>query len=317
MIRIPVVDPWMASTQQLESDLFIAAVGYETRARFAAEHLTPQARKKIAVAFPDRKSDFDYPRNLAWYRKSGFETPEVHDQSFQMWCDSVFVGMEKGEESSLSVCVDVSSMTRFRMAVIVDTLRKLKSVSKVRALFLYSLAQFSRAPQTCSPNLHVDPVLACFAGWPVDPDRGPVAIVGLGYEQDKALGAVEHIQASQIWAFSPTSEDRRYTRAQEEANKTLLESIPLDRRLAYPVNQPLDSFVRLESLTHRILRTDNLVLLPFGPKIFALCCILIGCLYSQVAVWRVSAGETEEPLNRIPNGELCGLDVDFVPNEPE
>ena len=136
MSRSPSVDPWMPDNHQLEYDLFIAAVGYETRARFAAEHLVPQAKRKIAVAFPDRKSDYDYPYNLAWYRKSGFETPEVHDQSFQAWCDSVFGGMEEGEESSLSVCVDVSSMTRFRMAVIVDTLRKLQPVSEVRALFM-------------------------------------------------------------------------------------------------------------------------------------------------------------------------------------
>ena len=68
---------------------------------------------------------------------------------------------------------------------------RLRTNGTVDISFLYALGKFSPPPSAQSLNAHVGPVLPAFAGWSMEPDTPPVAIIGLGYEEDRALGAVE------------------------------------------------------------------------------------------------------------------------------
>jgi hypothetical protein len=86
--------------------------------------------------------------------------------------------------------------------------------------------------------------------------------------------------------------------------------VPEQNGFAYPLSKPLDTFVQLESFVFGITRTHNLIVLPFGPKLFALCAMLVGMVHPEVAVWRVSGGE--DRIDREPSGELFGLTVDFI-----
>lgn len=310
MSRTPIVRPWDRSTSKLQYDAFIAAVGYERRARYIAETLDIKANKKLAAAFPDRKV-YNYNENSDWFAESYFEVDEVKGESFGDWCEHVFADIRSDKLTEQKICIDISSLDRFRIAVLVDKIRKLDWNASIKVDFLYSLAKFSPPPTQIAPNRIVGPVLPSFAGWTDEPDKPPVAIVGLGYEQDKALGAVEHIQAAEVWAFIPVSKIRPYSGALVKANSTLLESIAIEHRLFYLVDKPLDCFATLESLTNRILKSSFPILFPFGPKMFTLCTLLVACLYPNVAVWRVSAGNDEEAIDRIPSGYIYGLSVEF------
>jgi hypothetical protein len=137
------------------------------------------------------------------------------------------------------------------------------------------------------------------------------AVVGLGYEQDKALGAVEHLQPGEVWVFAPHSAVEEYSVALKKANQVLLDTVPSSHRLVYEVGQPFDCFVTLESLVDRLAEEANVILLPFGPKLFALCSLLVAWLHSDVAVWRVSAGKGEMPQDRRASGYVYGLRVEF------
>ncbi len=130
-----------------------------------------------------------------------------------------------------------------------------------------------------------------------------------GYEQNRALGAVEHIEASETWCFLPESEIPAYGPVLREANSALLESLPLKRLINYRVQQPFDTFLNLESLIYGLSRTKNPILLPMGPKIFALVSLVVGVLHRDVAVWRVSASVQENPVDRKATGHVCCLSV--------
>jgi hypothetical protein len=134
-------------------------------------------------------------------------------------------------------------------------------------------------------------------------------MVGLGYEENKTLGAVEHIQAATILTFTPISPVEAYTPALDEANRTLLNLVPNANRFTYNVGYPLETFVELESFTFGITRTHNLIMLPFGPKIFTLCSMLVGMIHPEVALWRVSGGK--DRVDRRANGDVFGLSVEF------
>jgi hypothetical protein len=161
----------------------------------------------------------------------------------------------------------------------------------------------------------VGPVAHYFAGWTTRPDLPLAAVLGLGYEEDKALGAFEHVQASARWLVRPISIDHRFDTAVTNANRRLLEGTPAGRVLGYCVSDPLGCFGIVESLVFGLTRDYNIIVLPFGPKPFALCSLLVACIHPSVAVWRVSAGGFEDPKDQKASGNVYGLQVEF--NYPE
>jgi hypothetical protein len=298
----------------LKYDAFIAAVGYEERARYVAKEVRPSAQRLEAAGFPDQQS-LNYSRNLDWYRSAKYRVETPPDEQFAQWISGIVrtVSETNGLEPT-TVCVDISSLSRFRIAVVVDELRRLGSERPIIADFVYALAQFSSPSVTEAPNTHVGPVIPEFAGWSCSPDEPSSVILGLGYEQDKALGAVEHVQPGDVWVFSPASSIPQYTAALDEANASLLSGIPASNRFVYDVMRPFDCFLELESLVSRCLQSSSTIVFPFGPKVFALVALLTGCLYPDLAIWRVSAGSGEEPADRTPNGEICALRAVFMPD---
>jgi len=290
-------------------DLAIAAIGYEQRARAVFESHSLDVKAKAACGF-NRQEVLEYSRNLEWFRAENFATASVDDYDYPLWLDEALKVIHSARQRT-KVLVDISSLTRVRIANLISAFRRILTDQDVDAYFVYSLAAFTPPLTEQPPNTHVGPVTHEFAGWWSEPDRALSAVVGLGYEQDKALGAVEHLQADEIWLFRPKSKISEYSVALEEANGTLLRATGLDKQFLYRVQDPLACFVKLESLVQGLSRESNVVLLPFGPKIFALCSLLVGAMDTQVAVWRVSAQGDEEPVNRKGSGYCYGLRVTF------
>jgi len=187
----------------------------------------------------------------------------------------------------------------------------LQSTSEpVEVDFLYSPAKFSPPLDDTTPNREVGP-LPQFAGWS-PPGGHSTVVVGVGYEYNKALGAVRYLDPDEIWAFVPTGHEKRYTRAIEQANEHLWYLVPTERRLNYEVFHPFSTFVTLESFTCGCLREGSVTLLPFGPKLFALNSLLVACMHPKVSVWRVSSGHQGEPRDQLPNRKIVGLSATFA-----
>lgn len=291
-----------------EYDIAIGTVGYESRSSYLARLINPQAKVKVAAGFKERRV-LHYDDNRAWYAKSGYQVQELEDSKFKFWCEEVIRSARPRQADPLKVWVDISSTSRLRMATMLETIRSVSSAIDVD--FFYAIAKYTDHPASSVPNCHVGPVTKSFSGWS-EPDRPAVAIVGLGYEQNKALGAVEHIQATDVWVFIPHSDIEEYLDALLGANSILLEKIPKQRQVDYVVERPFDCFARLESLVNRVAHTGVPVLFPFGPKIFTLCALLVGCVHgNRVAVWRVSTGQHEEATDREASGQFCALRVAF------
>jgi hypothetical protein len=291
-----------------EYDLAIATLGYESRSSYLARRLSPRADLRVAAGFEDRHV-LNYQGNRDWYIKSGYTVKDVDDAKYRSWCEEVVSQANPKRGGTARIWVDISSTSRLRLAVMLEVMRSIGFPIVVD--FFYAVAKFTRPNSSFAPNSHVGPVTKMFAGWS-DPSRQAVAIVGLGYEQNKALGAVEHIQATDVWTFIPHSEVHEYVDALIEANSILLERIPNRRQVEYIVERPFDCFVVLESLVNRIAETEVPVLFPFGPKIFSLCALLVGCVHgTRVAVWRVSSERYEDAVDREASGSFCAMRVAF------
>jgi hypothetical protein len=293
-------------------DLFVAAVGYERRARYVVQHLDPNAVHRVGIAFDDRQV-LEYTRNYNLLVGRGYKVEVVPDRELERWLElQLNTHLAVGKEA-VRVGVDISSFSRFRIAAIVESLRRFAAAKGRRCIaeFYYSVARFSKPPKKDGPNIAVGPVGASFAGWTTQPDLPLAAILGLGYEEDKALGAFEHVQASAMWIVKPISDDPKFDVAVKRANHRLLENTPAGRVLEYHVANLMECFGVIESLVFGLLRSYNVVLLPFGPKPLTLCSLLVAYAHPSVAVWRVSAGGFEEPVNRRASGHVYGLRAEF------
>lgn len=307
------VDPikWSGSKKRTYDGL-LCTVGYESRARHFAEKKKFEARHSWALGFDNRKV-LMYPDNLYWYSKSGFKVSEPSDTQFiDAFLEFLRASLD-GDDDTRTLCIDISSLTRLRLAVIVDSIRNFGGNFPLVVDFVYSPAKFSPPPSSSGPNQAVRP-LPGFAGWTNDPSLPHTVVVGVGYERNKAIGAVRYLDPESVWAFIPSEHTHKYATAIEKANGHLWDLISPDKRIYYSVIRPFDCLATLESFTRGALRTNKVTFVPFGPKLFALTSLLVACVHTDVAVWRVSAGEWGEPIDRKPNGEVIGLKVVFQPN---
>jgi hypothetical protein len=306
--------PWHPGvSNEAPYDLFIATVGYETRARFVAESLNVQSKMKVACAFDNNKVH-SYVQNLSWYKRAGYAVEEKSEDTFESWCEDVLkVVAQKAKGGGIRLGIDISSMTRFRIAALVAAIFDHESRQTFKADFLYAPASFSPPPeQEEAPIIVCKPVLDKWAGWSVEPENPTLAVFGLGYECDKALGALEYIEPGSVWAFMPSGENPSYDSAVRKANETFFESIPKSHVFQYRIDEPLECFSSLESLVYGKLKSTKPLLMPFGPKLFALNCILVACVhFPSVAVWRVSSGPYEPPLDIVASGKVVGMQVHF------
>lgn len=291
-------------------DMALAAIGYEKRARYFTESFNPRCAIGLAPAFSTNK-ELSYSSNYKFFEKRGYLCDEVEDGNFEFWLvDKMSEWLDR--EESLQICVDITSFSRFRIGVIVGEFMRQASLGKrVVAEFMYSLGSYSAPLGTKIPIRSLGPVTPYFAGWARDPNQPPVAIVGLGYEQDRAMGAVEYIQPGEIWLFLPLSNEDKYWASMASANRILLEEFQRNS-LIYNVEEPEEIYARLESLVFRKLTVvGNVILLPFGPKMFFLISLAVACSHRAISVWRVSANDAEVPANRIASGKVIGFEMTF------
>ena len=106
-----------------------------------------------------------------------------------------------------------------------------------------------------------------------------------------------------VWAFRPVAGDDDYDSAVQLANGEWLTDLPGGCVHDYRVRDPFGCFVELESLVYGLRQMSRVVLVPFGPKIFALCSLLVATIYSDVGVWRVTPGKFETPVDRVAAGD--------------
>jgi hypothetical protein len=298
------------SSSSMNTDVFIAACGYEGRARAAAQKFHNNAKKRLAIGFASQH-ELEYETNSEWFRSAGFNLIEVADNEFREIVD-LHLANWTSDRDVARIEVDISSFNRLRLAHLIDSIRSLQK-KEITVTFRYSIAEFTPPIETSVPTVMVEPVIPQFAGWTTRPDRPPAAIVGLGYEPNKAIGIVDHLEINNAtWAYYPLGPIPEYQQSVLEANKSLLDIIQTDGRCQpYDLNAPAQLFHEMNSLVHTLKPHFNAVLIPFGPKLFALVALLVATMHDDVGVWRVSSGSLEAPVSRKPSGHIVSVAVIF------
>lgn len=290
-------------------DLHIGAIGFESRSGYV---LAEGIRSRRVVLFPYVNSANDaYARNLAAAVDMGAELRANSSVAIMSRELDLILG-ELQPHSRVSV--DISSFDRRRLATLVLKLRehRIESVD-----FLYVPSRFSQPFENKSEVLEAGPVLPEFAGQLRRSSIPLTAVIGLGYEPERAAGVFELLEPNKTWAFLPDSNSPEYAAALVTANRLLLHNMAASDVLTYPVLQPLEIYIRLESFVRSLNASNRLVLVPMGPKVFALCCFLLalGDEPNRPAVWRVGDMAPSPMVDVHPLGSIVGLKVNFSDHE--
>lgn len=293
-----------------ELDLLLTVVGYESRSLHVAEKLSAHSGAKVAFSFgSDGVLLFD--RNLQRSVELGFEIRAI-DEGFSTVVSTLL--RHHYEQGARAVGIDISSMTKLHIAEVVDVLIELNA-DGLAVDFLYAPADSAGWAATDAPIQVAEPIHPAFSSWVDDPALPLVAIIGLGVEENLALGVAEQLDVAGVYAFSPRGSDPVFDRMGSEANREFFVANYLVRSSSYDLLSPFDLFARLESLIYGIGDDCRIAIVPLGPKIFALAGLLATVASRRSAtVWRFSHGISDEPADVKPAGPVVSLRVELQGN---
>ncbi|MCD2511578.1 hypothetical protein [Comamonas endophytica] len=308
-VRPKVVSIEEADWQKGNYDISVFALGFESRSTSFLGKVN--AKGAIAYGF-DHGHQMEYELNLKLFQSAGVEVLDfLSDNDFEVAFRQTLSALP--DDNQKKIFVDVSCFTRFRLAAIVHELF-IHAGSRHQDLvvdFAYAVAKFEKPSIFRQPNTVVGPAHRAFAGWSQGNYSSTATILGLGYEQDQAIGVVEYLQSGEVWAFSPISPVDEYKPAVAKANELLLSEIPPSHVIEYDVCSPASVVTTLESVVRGLTDEHSVVLVPFGPKIFVLCTLIVAAIRQDVAVWRVSQGSHIKPHDRSASHIKVGLRLIF------
>ncbi|AVP97527.1 hypothetical protein C7S18_10110 [Ahniella affigens] len=296
-------------TVQSEFDLRIYCCGYESRCTSVLEEFPQHQGYGFAVGYGYLR-ELAFEKNKAEFERRGIEYCEVSDIDFFDWLIKKLRTL--GNKERIRVLVDISCLTRLRLGAVVQAFAQFGTID---ASFAYSLAKFSPPGDNIELNEFVEPVSPFFSGWTGELDKPAALICGLGYEKMRAIGVVEHLEPADYWLFVPRSPLSDYDHEVLATNSNLLDSVSVGHVIDYRVSDPIDALGRLMSLTGVIRSKMRCSILPLGPKLFALCAMLVGVHFRDVSVWRASSGQHANPRDKIGSGVVVNLSVGFFREE--
>jgi hypothetical protein len=298
---------------ELQFDVAIVAVGYERRCRWVAEEFNISASSKLGLEFGFLTKG-SYDDNRAFFEKCSYRIILGLDASAIATIAKEVVAVRS---KVTSVFVDISSMSREMIANVVLGIEAARSHREVRVTIAYAPSKFSGEYQPAPIRL-ASPVKPALAGWSSQPERQLGAIFGLGCEPGLALGALQYLEPDKAWIFEPKGSDAKYDAAMRKANLHIADIFDVTA-FEYDVQKPTTTRGRLEALLNAVDSSFRLILVPFGPKIFAWLTISTVVFTGRraVGVWTFSSKEEAVLVDREAEGLVVWHNISLPTNAPE
>jgi hypothetical protein len=287
------VDEFLDQDTRMIFDLAIFTFGTDTR----HAHLLKQLRSQTQdILIGHNAMHIDNDRKVRQFVSQYGATVCSFDDICQRISKQSLVSKSIGVE--LKVFVDVSCMSRVNMGELFATIKHEALAVPIRLTIGYCLASYMPPSDVQFPLIRrVAPVHASFSGWGASAAHPIDAIVSLGYEKGKAIGAVEYLEPRNRWIFVPHSPEERFLQQVKKQNSFLMKE---ESTIDYEVLRPADTYHQLLSLIVGLVQESRPILLPFGPRIFFAISLLVAMRIEKASVWYVdveneSSGGAPQP----------------------
>jgi len=292
----------------------IVSSGYESRARYVAEQLHQIKRKSasrmVAWGFVENSNEHVRKKNDQILNSLGYKFEQVSGKSTGGIEENFKKELLKIRGKKTRIVIDMTSMTRAWYGAIVRTLAHESRDGTIITDFIYVPAKWTGMPSEYPPNEILSPVKG-FSSRAL-PNKPTALIIGLGYDQERAIGLNAHLDPNKTLLFyAKPGVDKRFESEVLKANRDLLKLIPRANIFTYSISDCVATFKNLESVVGGLLRGWRPVLCSTGPKLFSLMCFLLASYYKDISVWRVSAGSKELPVDHKPGGKPVVFEVEW------
>ncbi|AXV67343.1 hypothetical protein D0907_18720 (plasmid) [Pseudoalteromonas lipolytica] len=285
-------------------DLGIFGLGYESRSTHIISKI--RAEKLICLGYESNTDKCSYQDNKVIFSEKKSVIYEGKDETVLKNLESE-ISTFKGQE--INCIVDITVMTRHRLAEVICML--INSLGRGSTITIsYSLSCYVEPPEGLQPSSKVCEISSELTGKIGDLCLPTSLVLGLGYEEGKALGVVNYLDSEYVFYFIPRGSDNRFDEEVIRKNENLLKDIHSKSLNYYEVSNPVICYRRLKELICSLQTSTRPLLMPLGPKIFAAISTVLGKeLYPNLPVWRVSSEHQETPVERHASGEMISFTI--------
>lgn len=301
-----VADLQLSAVLQQPYDLFVAASGHETRARYLSELIHRRNIRAVSVlGFDTYQTDGARVDNDDHFRRKWGEAPiQVSNRSDNAIYD--FLSKHVTTDDA-HVLVDYSSMTRFWYAAILNWMRFQTAVRQITVDLVYTRATY---PTTEMPRLEIEEIL-CIPGCEGSTAASglSVALIGLGFDTYSTQCVLDDLEPDVAIPFIAGG-----TARSDYVERVKLANEELATRCKDILELPLESveltLIRLAEVIAPFQAGSSVSVVPLGPKPHVLASILLSMRFPRVGCLHVS-GRRQAPWDAAPTSDLVCTRVVF------
>lgn len=295
--------------QQLRADpvdVFIYGLGFETRSIAAAKR-QPVATKICAIQMPEVRVH-SYSRNVAFARANNHA---IFDKVGEMFSSAICPIIGEYDDRPLSIRFDVSSVNRIVMyQILIGLSVNLREFDTVE--IIYCPAAFSE-PDWQFPQIEsIGPAVGEMTAFNSDPRKPLCLLLGLGFDPGISMGIISQLEPRLSFCLWGSGVDARFDAAVRRANFDFDYPGFTVKTIPYLIKDPLSTYSYVENIVFGLKTDFNIVMVPMGPKIFALLSGLVALAHcGEMAIWRVSH-RREHPADARPSSLAVSATIDVA-----
>lgn len=251
---------------------------------------------------------FNYSSNRRHAQIISGQFYEISDLDYyNVLINEIQGAVDNRESDRIRIGFDISSMNRIRISIAVRVIFEVNFGIEIDFDFVYNIARFVRPGDKQPRNVSIGPVEPTYSGIGTRPDLDTLLVLGLGYEGVRAQAAIDVIQPTNILCMLGQSPESIYDYWVRKRNDAILDILGAEYIYNYSVSNPYNTFYTLASGIDASRNLENIIIFPFGPKIFSLCSMLAVKYSGWGAVWRITDGGDKVPVNSQRSGVTVGI----------
>jgi hypothetical protein len=300
------VDP--SQLGDINTELFITCLGYESRCTTVARAFQNNSCRKIALENSNVIKEFSYQENSDYLEKQGFEIIRVKSELPDV--DAIFQSLSG---DNIHVTLDCTNMPPVWYYEFLKWFDEKQDVDgRVRMRIAYTMAKYVKQPGSRKVKEVFD-----FLKDEARPANGKktALILGLGQEKNVSDSIFKIIDPDLLYLYyADPPVEKRFVEKVLVNNHKLINEAPIRNLVAYPIRNGQAIY---QSLINTILPLRNeysIVLIPQGPKIFSVVSMLVHIGYPDI---RIAYPRFKKPpaTDREPKDDPVVLDILFEGEE--
>lgn len=290
----------------IEADIFLTTLGFESRCTTVARKLERLSCRKIALSRSDHIKGKSFQENHAYYTSQGYELVSVESKVPDM--EAIFGAYKK---DYIRVILDCTSMSpRWYYEFFRWFSEEIEGIMEATVRIVYTMAAFTDHEQVKKVKSVKD-----FKKTEIKENKKTALILGMGHEQNICETIYKKIKPDLLYLFyADPPADKKYVEKIFVNNHALINLTPIRNLIAYPIRNGQIIFQNLID-TILPLRSDySIIMVPHGPKIFSLVAQLVHLGYPDT---QISYPKFKKPsvVDQYPSDEPVVLDALFEGEE--